>query len=503
MSLAGIMSPLSSIGYGYTSSAQDNGNILSQTILPLNVTQNYSYDSVSRLTKAAEVDSGNNPIWSQTSTYGDQHGNRHVPDASGYTPSPLTPTASTFYNAGTNRLVGGNYGFDSQGNQTVVSPYDMSYDAEGQIISFTSSSDGSGTYTYDGEGRRVSKTIGSTTTIFVYDAAGTHIADYSNAPQTDLTCSPCFLGTGALGTPRVIAGPHGTISLHDYMPFREELFTTNRTPALKYGVLDNISQTFTGKERDAETGLDYFGARYFSGAQGRFTSPDPKMFPHDITDPQSWNKYGYTRNNPLRFTDPNGEDFWDYLVGAANAFGSDNALGAGRATSGNSDFKTGQAIGDAVATLTGTLEALGGGGEALVTSPAALTGVGIVVPAAGAAVAAHGVTTAAIAGGNLANAAFASINEQKQAGHEAGTPQNDNRINQGKPTSTFKDAKEGRDLTQDTHATGTTDPKFPNQKTKNYGRPVGTGANGGDQTRVRVHEDSRGKIHGHPDGPEQ
>jgi hypothetical protein len=227
------------------------------------------------------------------------------------------------------------------------------------------------------------------------------------------------------------------------------------------------------------------------------------MFPHDITDPQSWNKYGYTRNNPLRFTDPNGEDFWDYLVGAANAFGSDNALGAGRATSGNSDFKTGQAIGDAVATLTGTLEALGGGGEALVTSPAALTGVGIVVPAAGAAVAAHGVTTAAIAGGNLANAAFASINEQKQAGHEAGTPQNDNRINQGKPTSTFKDAKEGRDLTQDTHATGTTDPKFPNQKTKDYGRPVGTGANGGDQTRVRVHEDSRGKIHGHPDGPEQ
>ncbi|MEO8660108.1 MAG: RHS repeat-associated core domain-containing protein, partial [Bryobacteraceae bacterium] len=35
---------------------------------------------------------------------------------------------------------------------------------------------------------------------------------------------------------------------------------------------------FTGKERDAETGLDYFGARYFSGAQGRFTTPDPIHF---------------------------------------------------------------------------------------------------------------------------------------------------------------------------------------------------------------------------------
>jgi hypothetical protein len=34
-------------------------------------------------------------------------------------------------------------------------------------------------------------------------------------------------------------------------------------------------QVFTGKERDAETGLDFFGARYYSGAQGRFTSPDP------------------------------------------------------------------------------------------------------------------------------------------------------------------------------------------------------------------------------------
>jgi RHS repeat-associated protein len=60
----------------------------------------------------------------------------------------------------------------------------------------------------------------------------------------------------------------------------------------------------SSKERDAETGLDFFGARYMSSAQGRFTSPDPKMFPHD-TDPQSWNKYSYTRNNPLRYVDPN------------------------------------------------------------------------------------------------------------------------------------------------------------------------------------------------------
>jgi RHS repeat-associated protein len=61
---------------------------------------------------------------------------------------------------------------------------------------------------------------------------------------------------------------------------------------------------FTGKERDSETGLDYFGARYFSSAQGRWTSPDwsekPEPIPYaDLKDPQSLNLYSYVRNNPL------------------------------------------------------------------------------------------------------------------------------------------------------------------------------------------------------------
>jgi RHS repeat-associated protein len=66
---------------------------------------------------------------------------------------------------------------------------------------------------------------------------------------------------------------------------------------------------FTGKERDAETGLDYFGARYFSGAQGRFTSPDPTFMTRDrIGEPQQWNLYAYTRNNPLKYVDPDGRE---------------------------------------------------------------------------------------------------------------------------------------------------------------------------------------------------
>lgn len=54
-------------------------------------------------------------------------------------------------------------------------------------------------------------------------------------------------------------------------------------------------------------GLDYFGARYYSGATGRFTSPDAPLLDQHPEDPQSWNLYSYVRNNPLRFTDPTGQ----------------------------------------------------------------------------------------------------------------------------------------------------------------------------------------------------
>ena len=65
----------------------------------------------------------------------------------------------------------------------------------------------------------------------------------------------------------------------------------------------------TQKEWDIETGLDYFGARYLASTQGRFTSTDPIIITTDrLVDPQGINLYSYARNNPLRFTDPTGED---------------------------------------------------------------------------------------------------------------------------------------------------------------------------------------------------
>jgi RHS repeat-associated protein len=60
---------------------------------------------------------------------------------------------------------------------------------------------------------------------------------------------------------------------------------------------------FTGKERDTESGNDYFGVRYYS-SMGRFLSPDPKAASGHAADPQTWNRYAYTDNNPLKFIDP-------------------------------------------------------------------------------------------------------------------------------------------------------------------------------------------------------
>lgn len=67
----------------------------------------------------------------------------------------------------------------------------------------------------------------------------------------------------------------------------------------------------TLKERDIETGLDYFGARYYSSTQGRFTSADEPFAGQDEEDPQTWNLYSYTSNNPLSRHDPDGRR-WFY-----------------------------------------------------------------------------------------------------------------------------------------------------------------------------------------------
>jgi len=76
-----------------------------------------------------------------------------------------------------------------------------------------------------------------------------------------------------------------------------------------------VRQQFTSKERDVETDLDYFGARYYGSTQGRFTSVDPENAGANPDIPQSWNAYAYAGGNPVLFSDPDGRE---YLVCGPN-----------------------------------------------------------------------------------------------------------------------------------------------------------------------------------------
>jgi RHS repeat-associated protein len=75
----------------------------------------------------------------------------------------------------------------------------------------------------------------------------------------------------------------------------------------------DVAHKFTAKERDPESNLDNFGARYFSSQMGRFMSADPSGVAFsNPANPQSWNLYSYVQNNPLSAVDPDGRQcVWD------------------------------------------------------------------------------------------------------------------------------------------------------------------------------------------------
>ena len=119
-------------------------------------------------------------------------------------------------------------------------------------------------------------------------------------------------------------GSFASMKRHDYLPFGEELSAGvgNRTTTEGYSG-DLVRQKFTLKERDIETGLDYFGARYYASTQGRFTSVDDFLNDTSADNPASWNLYAYVRNNPLRYIDPTGEKVY---VGGLNQADRDEML---------------------------------------------------------------------------------------------------------------------------------------------------------------------------------
>jgi RHS repeat-associated protein len=183
------------------------------------------------------------------------------------------------------------------------------YDAENRISNVDSGSTAS--YTYDAQGRRTAK---EAATYYVYDLSGHVMSEYGNC-QTCWTVGYIYVKGGLaamyensttffvhpdhLGSTRLMtAYPTPSIyDCHDYYPFGE---------LIACGSTGGTTHKFTDKERDTESNLDNFGARYMASTLGRFMSPDPANAGANSTNPQSWNMYSYVLNSPLLFTDPTG-----------------------------------------------------------------------------------------------------------------------------------------------------------------------------------------------------
>ena len=184
------------------------------------------------------------------------------------------------------------------------------YDGEShQTEFFNANNSGStpdGTYAYDGEGKRVKKETSSETTIFVYDAAGKVVAEYSTALAT--TPQVSYLTQDHLGSPRVTTNENGEVTNRkDFAAFGDEVVSAQRVSGNKYASTpDEVRQDYTGYEKDEESGLEFAQARYYNPTHGRFTSVDPLTASATIRDPQSFNRYSYGLNSPYKFTDPLG-----------------------------------------------------------------------------------------------------------------------------------------------------------------------------------------------------
>ena len=298
--------------------ATNNGNVWKQRIIrpQFSAEQEYGYDALNRISGMYESAAVNRAY-----DY-DRYGNRYVETSSSQIPSPIAPepTMPGHFNAANNRLAMTGTGFDAAGNQTTLAPYTLEYDAEGRNTVVKLSGVSYATFSYDGEGRRVRKAMnGGDTTYYLYDALGQMAVEYSTEPPSSSGSS--YLFTDMLGSVRTITNDVGAVvECYDYLPFGRMLGSGvggrgscyPDPPDANYD--SRAPQKFTGKERDAETGLDYFEARYYSGAQGRFLSVDPENAGAKRDDPQSWNAYAYSRNNPLKYVDPDGrlyEVVWD------------------------------------------------------------------------------------------------------------------------------------------------------------------------------------------------
>ena len=332
-----------------------------------------------------------------------------------------------FYDAGGNVLGITDHVHSEQGQgflydgmnrlKTAIGPYgriDYTYDGAGNILSKTTSggnrTDQQVTYsankasgydnrasaidgadfTYDYRGERTSKSSGPLTTLHIgglYEVTGGVGAKHIFAEGSRIASKGAtgfyFYHTDHLGSLRVAsrAGDAAVVQAVSYYPFGE-IFSNqgiNGGPPLV-----DLAYKFTGREYDPETGLYYFGARYYDPAIGRFLTPDSIV--QNPADPQSLNRFAYARNNPLLYTDPTGH-FWEFVFFAL--FGG-AALGATFAAINGQDPAMGAAM--------GAIAGLGFAGAHFLTAGMDLADAAMVHAGMGAAT---GAINAAIGGGDI------------------------------------------------------------------------------------------------------
>jgi RHS repeat-associated protein len=297
--------------YSFALGYAPNGNVSSSSD-SVNGNWSYLYDNLNRLIAAGSAFQ-NSLAWSY-----DSFGNM------------LSQTVTGGYGIGTEKSFSqasnrsDQVCYDAAGNQlddwgcNGGGIQQFAFDAEERM----SSSEWNGTqYIYDAEGRRVAKQSGGQTIgYYLYDNEGHHVADLDGGGN--FLRRQIYLGGGNIAT--YDDQQHTTIfALSDWLGTqraRVDMTSTicQTTISQPFGDNQQINGTcspslnfFTGKERDTESGLDYFGARYYASNMGRFMSPDwaAKATPvpyAKLSNPQSLNLYSYVGNNPLRAVDPDG-----------------------------------------------------------------------------------------------------------------------------------------------------------------------------------------------------
>jgi RHS repeat-associated protein len=259
-----------------------------------------------------------------------------------------------------------NYTYDKQGNRTEISPSNgtttaLAYDQANRLISYGTTA----SYTYNGDGLRMSKTVRGTSSAFAWDQSGplplllADNADYyvygpgglpiEKISGTEVT----YLHRDQQGSTRLLTNSAGTtVGNYTYDPYGKTIgHTGSVTSALQYN----------GQYTDDETGYQYLRARYYDPTTGQFLTVDPA---YDLTT----SRYSYATGNPLNISDPSGE-LPTIAIGAILGGVAGVGVGAGTylATHWNSGFNA-QDLGAA---------ALGGGVSGTITGACLGTGVGL------------------------------------------------------------------------------------------------------------------------------